>query len=61
MSSNPLCKACTLLESLEHGMRAATIDDAVSETTSTMRTIAYFQRPNKVQQEHVSITIAPDP
>ncbi|KAI0069191.1 hypothetical protein BV25DRAFT_113288 [Artomyces pyxidatus] len=52
MSSNDLCKACTLLEGLERGMSAAVITDrarrkleAEGPTPADLRTIPFFHPP----------------
>ncbi|KAI0092559.1 hypothetical protein BDY19DRAFT_924994 [Irpex rosettiformis] len=54
MSSNDLCKACTLLEGLERGAAAIAVTDKARRklvtmeggTIDTMRTIPYFQLPS---------------
>lgn len=53
MSSNPLCKACTLLEGLERGMaesglteRARKKLEAEGPTPENLRTIPYFNKPS---------------
>ncbi|KAI9449637.1 hypothetical protein BJY52DRAFT_1306732 [Lactarius psammicola] len=53
MSSNDLCKACSLLEGLERGMSTAAITDkgrrkleAQGPAPSNLRTIPYFHPPN---------------
>ncbi|KAH9059316.1 hypothetical protein EDB87DRAFT_1684715 [Lactarius vividus] len=53
MSSNDLCKACSLLEGLERGVSTATITDkgrrkleAQGPAPDNLRTIPYFHPPN---------------
>ncbi|KAF9019277.1 cytoplasmic tRNA 2-thiolation protein 1 [Hymenopellis radicata] len=53
MSSNELCKACTLLEGLERGMAASGITErarkkleAEGPTPDNLRTIPFFERPS---------------
>ncbi|KAH9991428.1 hypothetical protein BJV77DRAFT_1116749 [Russula vinacea] len=55
MSSNDLCKACSLLEGLERGMSTAAISDkgrrkleAEGPTPDNLRTIPYFRPPTTV-------------
>ncbi|KAI9448558.1 hypothetical protein H4582DRAFT_2116565 [Lactarius indigo] len=45
MSSNDLCKACSLLEGLERGMSTAAIE-AQGPAPDNLRTIPYFHPPN---------------
>ncbi|KAF9076658.1 hypothetical protein BDP27DRAFT_1313695 [Rhodocollybia butyracea] len=53
MSSNDLCKACTLLEGLERGVASSGITDrarkrldADGPTPNNLRTIPFYQRPS---------------
>ncbi|EIN10790.1 hypothetical protein PUNSTDRAFT_64973 [Punctularia strigosozonata HHB-11173 SS5] len=60
ISSNPLCKACTLLESLESGARASSIADASSnpDGQSSMRTIPYFERLGRVREQALVMVVS---
>ncbi|KAI0313256.1 hypothetical protein OF83DRAFT_1142233 [Amylostereum chailletii] len=65
MSSNELCKACTLLEGLERGMANAGVTDrgrrkmeADGPAPNDIRTIPYFQLPNAANATHVQGTPA---
>ncbi|KAF8485313.1 hypothetical protein DFH94DRAFT_624956 [Russula ochroleuca] len=58
MSSNDLCKACSLLEGLERGMSTAAISDkgrrkleAEGPAPNNLRTIPYFRPPTTVTIE----------
>jgi len=61
MSSNDLCKACSLLEGLERGMSTAAISDKgrrklEAEGPDNLRTIPYFHPPATVT---IDVPIAP--
>ncbi|KAN0113443.1 hypothetical protein V8E52_007724 [Russula decolorans] len=63
MSSNDLCKACSLLEGLERGMSTAAISDkgrrkleAEGPAPDNLRTIPYFHPPTTVT---IDVPIAP--
>ncbi|KAK1232797.1 cytosolic thiouridylase subunit Ctu1 [Marasmius sp. AFHP31] len=64
MSSNDLCKACTLLEGLERGMAASGITerarkklDAEGPTPENLRTIPFYQRGSKTPGPEVPISV----
>ncbi|KAF8900038.1 hypothetical protein CPB85DRAFT_1326865 [Mucidula mucida] len=46
MSSNELCKACTLLEGLERGIAASGITERARPYSDNLRTIPFFERPS---------------
>ncbi|KAF9268438.1 hypothetical protein L218DRAFT_941061 [Marasmius fiardii PR-910] len=64
MSSNDLCKACTLLEGLERGMAASGITerarkklDAEGPAPENLRTIPFYQRSTKTPGPDVPIVV----
>jgi len=64
MSSNELCKACTLLEGLERGMANSAITDrarkkldAEGPPPDNLRTIPFFQTPSAAARSNATVVI----